>query len=140
MALTNTFLLGVRRVSGESMLPTLPDRALVLVAQRPVMGTIERFTVVTLQAPFSGEAQIKRVVAFPGETIRIANGVLYIDEHAVVEPHRSILPEHAQQQRFTVPDGHVFVLGDNRSPLASRDSRQYGPVPETDITGRVLLY
>lgn len=140
MAITNTFFFGIRRVTGESMEPTLHGGAVVLVAQRPVMGTLNRFAVVTLRAPFSRDQQIKRVVAFAGETIRIENGVLYIDERAVVEPHRSLVPEHAQQQRFTVPDGHVFVLGDNRSPLASRDSRQYGPVPETDLTGRVLLY
>lgn len=114
--------------------------AVVLVAQRPIMGAIARFAVVTLRAPFSGDPQIKRVVAFAGETIRIAGGLLYINDQVVVEPHRSLLPEHAEQQRFTVPAGHVFVLGDNRSPLASRDSRQYGPVPLTDITGRVLWY
>lgn len=133
-------MIGVRRVAGESMEPTLTHNAVVLVAQRPVMGTIERFTIVTIHAPFSGDSQIKRVVAFGGETIQIEHGVLYIDGHAVVEPHRALVPEHAQQQRVTVPSGHVFVLGDNRSPLASRDSRQYGPVPETSITGRVLLY
>jgi signal peptidase I len=38
-----------------------------------------------------------------------------------------------------VPDAHVFVLGDNRAPLGSRDSRAFGPVPLANVSGRAAL-
>jgi hypothetical protein len=46
---------------------------------------------------------------------------------------------HGSFPASTVPAGHVFVLGDNRMPLASRDSRDFGPVPLGAVRGRVVL-
>ena len=143
-ALSNLFGVGVKRVSGASMLPTLAEQAVVFVLHEPLATLLgrdlARFEVVTLKAPYSGEAQVKRIIALPGETIHISGGVLYINGATVFVPHRGLGTEYTQQTSFTVPAGHVFVLGDNRLPLASRDSRQYGAVPLGNITGRVLGY
>lgn len=143
-ALSNLFGVGVRRVSGESMLPTLPEHAVVFVLHEPLASVLRqplnRFDIVTLRAPYSGEQQVKRVIALPGERVHITNGVLFINNKPVFVPHRGTATEYTEQTLFTVPPDHIFVLGDNRLPLASRDSRQYGAVPLQNVTGRVLGY
>ena len=80
---------------------------------------------------------IKRVVAVGGQTVMISDGVVFVDGLPVDEPYLapgSRLPDFAQ---VTVPQGEVFVMGDNRSN--STDSRSFGPIPEGDIVGRAFV-
>jgi signal peptidase I len=79
---------------------------------------------------------IKRVVGLPGETISAQDGQVVVDGHLVVEPY---LPEGVTTADFgpvEVPDGHVFVLGDNRA--RSADSRVIGPLAVDTIVGRAI--
>lgn len=85
-----------------------------------------------------GPFLIKRVVAVAGQTVELRRGRLWVDGEAVPEPYLAddgplALPGLAPT---VVPAGHLFVLGDNRSPLASRDSRAFGPVPLDQVAGR----
>jgi signal peptidase I len=82
---------------------------------------------------------IKRVIALPGETVEVRNGRVFIDDREIDEPYvaasaggrtRPYGPEE-------VPEGHVFVMGDNRG--ISLDSRRFGPVPEDKIVGRAFV-
>ncbi len=85
----------------------------------------------------STEEFIKRVVALPGETVEARERQVYVDGHRLVEPY---LPEGSETVEFDpvhVPDGHVFVMGDNRSN--SSDSRVFGPIPRSSIVGRTVL-
>ncbi len=79
---------------------------------------------------------IKRVVALPGETIEGRGGTIHIDDRPLLEPY---LPETVVIADFpatTVPDDHVFVMGDNRTN--SKDSRVVGPIPFDSILGRAI--
>ena len=81
---------------------------------------------------------IKRVVGLPGETIEGRDGKVWIDGRELVEPY---LPEDSTTTDFgpsEVPDGFVFVLGDNRPN--SRDSRfaEIGPIDIDSIIGRAI--
>jgi len=86
--------------------------------------------------PDSAEPLIKRVVALPGETIKIRSGKVYIDGEPIEEPW----VEYTATQDYpltTVPPLHVFIIGDNRPN--SRDSRAFGPVHVDQVEGRALF-
>lgn len=141
-----TFGVAVLRVEGESMLPTLRDGAFVVVI-RPALDALLRGTsaprsgdVVVVAVPATGERVVKRVVATGGETITIDDGVVVIDGVAVEQPaNLAARAGHSHLEPTRVPANELFVLGDNRLPLASRDSRSYGTVPVRAVHGRVLL-
>jgi signal peptidase I len=84
---------------------------------------------------------IKRVVAVEGETIDIRNRQVYVDGQPRDDPHSSWatarIGPNEHYGPFTVPAGHVFVMGDNRDQ--SYDSRFWGPVPIGDIKGQALI-
>jgi signal peptidase I len=130
-------------VSGHSMEPTLADGDRVVVR-----GGVapERFDVVVLRFDDGGPAVVKRVVALAGDHVRIepedpVPGV-WVRVGGAGEWRRVRNP--AWSGRWTgrtslaetvVPDGAVFVLGDN--PDGSEDSRRLGPAPAALVLGRV---
>lgn len=114
-----------------------PGRGDVVVFHRPPL------------MPSTGEAfLVKRVVATGGETVSIRNGTVRIDGEALTEPYIHGLPTTPQVScpvvpptagidtaaGFSVPDGSVLVMGDNRTD--STDGRCFGPIDEDDIVGR----
>jgi signal peptidase I len=81
---------------------------------------------------------IKRVIALPGETIQIKHGIVYIDDKRLREPYLNPIKDTRDFPPHTVPAGHVFVMGDNRTN--SNDSRfGLGYVPVSDIVGRAFV-
>lgn len=137
-------LIGVR-VSGSSMLPTLEngDYLFVSTLRSPSHGDI---VVIEEDEYEDGSVVsrwlIKRVVGLPGDTLWAEDGVLYrIDagtegSYAVDEPYLAEKWTVSDSfQPVTVPDGYVFVLGDNRND--SHDSRSVGPLPQSSMLGVV---
>ncbi len=79
---------------------------------------------------------IKRVVAVAGQTVRIANGHVYVDGRALREPYLRI-PTTGEYGPRPVPARDIFVLGDNRGN--SEDSRAFGFVPMRNVVGEAIL-
>ena len=77
------------------------------------------------------------VIAVGGDTVRIANGKVYVNDVRVAAPDLShgYTRAHGPGEEWFVPENHYFVLGDNRSN--SLDSRDFGPVPEENLKGKV---
>ncbi len=81
---------------------------------------------------------IKRVIGLPGDVIRASDGELLVNGVVQVEPYR----KHPEQPipdfgPIIVPDGKLFVMGDNRSE--SQDSRYFGPIPMEDVVGQAFV-
>ncbi len=83
------------------------------------------------------EALIKRVIAIPGDRLEIRNDQVYVNGIAIAEPYISADPEMGDLSPIYIPEGYVWVMGDNRN--YSRDSRVFGPVPISTISGKFFV-
>ena len=136
--LINLFLAQATRVYGSSMEPNLhTDQRLVVEKLSYRLHQPQRGDVVVLRLPERGpELLIKRVIALPGETIEVRDGQVMINGAMLPEPYLS-QQTRGQYGPVQVPEGHIFVMGDNRG--ASNDSRVFGPVPQVRIVGRAWV-
>ena len=124
----------VMRVDSGSMAPTISTGDLVVVDR--TAGSVHRGDVVVAPHPDTGSLLVKRAVALAGDQVGIEDGVLVVDGAAVCEP--SIDPALQDGVWFgpvTVPDGEVFLLGDDRG--SSIDSRDFGTVQADAVVGQV---
>lgn len=147
LAAVVVFAFGVRvvGVSGGSMRETLQNGDLLLVVNGLLCGDYKRGDVViAAKAAFeNGEPIVKRVVATGGQTVDIDfdRGIVYVDGQALEEPYIREATHLAEGTEFplTVPEGSVFLMGDNRN--GSRDSREptLGPVDTRCIIGRAVF-
>jgi len=131
------FLYQPVRVEGTSMLPVLEDQDRLFINKIAYrVGEIHRGDVVVFQYPRDlSKSYIKRVIALPGDTIRIDQGQVIVNGVALREPYVPLRYADEKSVPETVlPPQQYFVLGDHRS-IAS-DSRDFGPVDRDLIYGR----
>jgi signal peptidase I len=130
-------------VAGSSMESTIRNGEVVDVIPLGEGRSPSRGDIVAFVPPGGEGAQsVKRVVGLPGEFVEIREGNVYIDGVRLDEPYVDEGITRCQRGEMTceigvVPEGHVFVLGDNRNN--SSDSRIFGPVPIDRIVGIVDL-
>ena len=126
-------------VSSTSMEPTVPEGATVLVDKLgPRLLGVHRGDLVVFTSPDDGGQALKRVVAVAGQQVALRDAVLHVDGVAVHEPRVDLSRiDGTYFGPVTVPPDAVFVLGDNRA--GSIDSRDYGAVPLSSVSGRVLV-
>ena len=149
LLLINTFVMKLAIVDGRSMYPTLNDRDLLLVLQlgyEPEQGDV--VVIRTTDSRFSRKHIVKRVIAVAGQTVDIdydANTVC-VDGTVLSEPYLNYEEPDAMVSLdgvngagYTVPEGCVFVMGDNRNHSADSRSTKYGMIEESRIVGRVVL-
>ena len=160
-AMLNAFIFQSYYVDGLSMTPTLHDNDRLIISRVEKTGSDiskhpyvpQRGQIVVIDSAVSpltanrDEQLIKRVVGLPGEIIIIQNGHVIIKNEsrpngfdADHELNLDVPDTYIDSPlTITVPDGHVFVLGDNRGPNGSYDSRSFGPVPVEMIEGRLWV-
>ena len=154
------------KVDGSSMDPTLEDGQYLLVnrlvylrveldrlakivpfwkagegSSRHAIHAPKRGEVIVFEFPDSNPNNprkdfVKRVVGLPGETMRMFDGKVFVNEEVLDEPYLS-QKDHSNASEVTLGEGEYYVLGDNRAH--SNDSRSWGAVPEANIRGKVWM-
>ncbi len=153
-----TFVVCVARVEGTSMVPTLADGDRLAVSR--LSDEYENGDILIINNweghPMDSEGNIqttrgfekrivKRLIAQEGQTVDIdfAAGIVYVDGKALDEPYTNTPTtddeDWALQYPLTIPEGYVFVLGDNRNGSSDSRSSYVGLVPRKDILGKVLI-
>ncbi|MGI6498562.1 MAG: signal peptidase I [Oscillospiraceae bacterium] len=138
-----TFVGRIIGVEGESMEPTLLDGDMLLlqsIGYHPKQGDI----VVLTKESFMEQPIVKRVIAVGGQTVRIdyEAGEVRVDGAVLDEPYINELmqsPGWDNVDDITVPEGSIFVMGDNRNHSTDSRAPQVGTVDERDVLGRALL-
>lgn len=130
---------------GQSMAPTLQHDDRFTVDMNSYQSPyVKRFDIIVFQASPDRD-YVKRVIGLPGETIEYRDDVLYINNQKIDEPYLAKNKALAKDQGIpltenfgplTIPDDHVFVLGDNR--LNSYDSRAMGPIQISKVKGKMI--
>ena len=145
VSLAFSFLFRTVGVSGTSMYPTLDDKDRIILsayAANPKTGDI----VVTCQpskVSYIEPTLVKRIIATGGQTVDIdfIQGIVYVDGVALDEPYINEITREPEDfiEPITVPEGYVFVMGDNRNASTdSRDSR-VGLIREDYLLGKALF-
>jgi signal peptidase I len=134
------FLYQPVKVEGTSMAPLLSDQERIFINKFVYrFETIHRGDVVVFWYPLDrSKSFIKRVIALPGETVVIRQGVLTVNGNVVPEPY--VPPQYEDLSDYgpvRVPNDTYFVMGDHR--ISSNDSRVFGPVPSRFIYGRAVF-
>ncbi len=134
------FLYQPVKVEGTSMMPGLDDQERIFINKFVYhLEPIERGDIVVFRYPRDpSKSYIKRVVAMPGDRLRIADGRVYVNGRRLTE---SYVPDDYRDYRsfpdIQVPAHSYFVLGDHRS--MSNDSRDFGVVDERYIYGKAVF-
>ena len=135
-----TFGFQVARVEGKSMEPTLEDQDRLIVNKAiyrffedPQPGDI----VMHYYPADPDKSFVKRIIAEAGDTVRIEDGTVYVNEVPFPD---AIPPQYRSHEDYgpeVVQDAYYFVMGDHRNN--SSDSRTWGQVPKKYIVGKVQL-
>lgn len=156
-----TLVVRLCQVDGKSMLNTLEDKKMLITTSlgEPQQGDIIVFHMTSDQEGGLNEALVKRVIAKGGQTVRIDynTATVSVDGQVLEEPYAALLdgndmsigemnlkPAYGYDDKTrvfetVVPEGCLFVMGDNRNNSADSRSYAVGFVDERRVLGRVLL-
>lgn len=125
------------RVYNISMQPTLHEGNLLVVNKLAYkLGEPKRGDIIVFH--YQGtvtEDYIKRVIGLPGDTVDVCGGIVRVNGQAITEPYIAELPGYTGT--WKVPEGELFVLGDNRNH--SSDSHDWGFVEQEWVVGRAII-
>lgn len=130
-------VIGRVQVESISMLETVKPNELLMVSKLAYRNDdFQRGDIVVFHYPNNpNEDYIKRVIGLPGDTVTVLDEKVFINGYALNEPYIREAPNYTGE--WTVPDGTLFVLGDNRNQ--SSDSHDWGFVPFDNVFGRALM-
>lgn len=122
------------QVSGNSMDSTLADKQFHFAK---LTKNINRNDIIIANSKILDCVIIKRVIAIPGDTIKIENNHIYLNGELLKEPYIKEEMVTSDMDEYTLKDNEYFCCGDNRNN--STDSRAIGPIKIDDIIGKMLF-
>lgn len=125
------------RVDGDSMVPTLISGEYVVVNRLSYrLGNPHRGDIIVFHFPRNpAEEYIKRIIGLPGDVIEVMDGSVYINGQPLDERYLDVKVNYTG--KWEVPQGQLFVLGDNRNN--SSDSHDWGTVPMDYVVGKAVM-
>jgi signal peptidase I len=125
------------RVDGFSMRPTLEDGEFVLVSKVSYkFSEYELGDIIVFHFPLNPKEElIKRVIGLPGDHVRVQDGQVFLNGQLLNEDYIAEAPRYSGE--WTVTEGTLFVLGDNRNN--SNDSKDWGMLPQESVVGKAVL-
>jgi signal peptidase I len=149
--IVKTFLVQAFYIPSGSMEPTLQVGDRVLVEKIGYdLADVHRGDIVVFERPDNWQAGpneiddlIKRVIGLPGERIEVRDGFVFINGVQLDEPWGEqgptpdFLAASGCSEGCTIPEGDIFVLGDNRNNSSA--SNQYGPLPFDEVVGKAFI-
>lgn len=140
VSLIITFLVRPVRVEGSSMLPTLIENEVMLTTN--ISRNFKHNDIVVIRRR-NDTAIVKRIIALPGDTIDIDfdTGSVYLNGELLNEPFISELTmqKHDFEGPVTVPEGYVFVMGDNRNRSDDSRTNKIGLIDMRNIFGKAFM-
>ena len=133
------------RVDGPSMEDTLIENDVLVVSNLFYEPKPDDIVVFYELGGRFHESVVKRIIATEGQVVDIDfdTWTLTVDGKEIDEPYRKLTPGYVLRSDlsypYTVPEGHIFVMGDNRNHSADSRSNEIGPVDERKIVGKVLF-
>lgn len=124
-------------VEGFSMRPSLDNGEYVLVNKMAYRSSLPDYgDIIIFHFPIDpAQDFIKRVIGLPGDEISVRDGKVIVNGYSLTEPYIAASPNYVGH--WTVPEGDLFVLGDNRNN--SSDSHSWGPVPMDKVVGKAIF-
>lgn len=132
--------IGLTKVSGVSMSPTLRDGSLLIVNKLSThISKPKHGDVIVINLQDKGYSIIKRVIGLPGDTVVIKDGVVYVNNSPLPEIYTDGKSDDMKEVK--VEENKIFFLGDNRTPGESLDSRDedMGTLPMSSIDGYAVV-
>ncbi|MEH7299365.1 signal peptidase I [Neobacillus drentensis] len=112
------FAIGIEIINGHSMNPTIENKSVLFINK--IFFTPQKGDIVVIKSP-DGYNIIKRIIGLPHDKIAIIDGITYVNGKALREDYTK--GTSVDVAEVTIPEGEVFVVGDNRTPGESLDSR-----------------
>jgi len=139
-----TFVIRLIGVDGHSMVPTLQDGDRLLVLNAMLDNDYEYGDIVVLRKDtFLEEPIVKRVIATEGQTVDIdfVSGAVYVDGELLEEDYinEPTYVEEGTEFPLTVPEGSIFVMGDNRNHSSDSRSSDLGTVDTRYVIGKAVF-
>lgn len=125
------------KVDGSSMNPTFTDGNFLFASRYYFTEEYDHGDVVVFNSPTLGRALIKRVIGVPGDTVKIENGEVFVNNEKITEPYINNPP--LETLEVTVTDGHYFLMGDNRQNSLDSRFELVGLIPYDEIMGKVII-
>lgn len=145
IALVITTFVRPTLVQGSSMYPTLQEKDYLIInrvaynSKAPEKGDIIVFKTNLLQDNGKKKDLVKRVIALPGDHIKISNNEVYINGKLLDEDYLSQTVITEGDIDTTIPEGYIFVMGDNRQNSMDSRDQEVGLVSMDDIMGKVVF-